>query len=119
MSKSLSWILDDYPKLRIEHPWLKPAVEKLEAHIVGLQDALENVEHDRNNLLCDVERLEVAAKARTTHANQSIYDQGVTDGIEIAAKTIGARGCQCIDDPAFQCIVCVHAAVIRDLKVEP
>ena len=31
MSKPLSWLLDDHPKLRIEHPWLKPAIERLEA----------------------------------------------------------------------------------------
>lgn len=41
MSKPLSWCIDDYPKLKIDHPWLKNAIENLEKEIKRLEAALK------------------------------------------------------------------------------
>ena len=48
MSKPLSWHLDDYPKLKIEHPWLKNAIEKLEKEIERLGESGESLASLRN-----------------------------------------------------------------------
>ena len=65
MSKPLSWHLDDYPKLRIEYPWLKNAIEKLEQDVERLDTAGDKVtlayEHsvlDSAGHLVEIERLE-------------------------------------------------------------
>ena len=58
MSKPLSWRLDDYPKLRIDHPWLKNAIEKLEGDLQKSEYERGIERQAADGLVVKVERLE-------------------------------------------------------------
>lgn len=52
MSKPLSWIIDDYPKLRIEYPWMKGAIERLEKEIERLESEIVKIKTPTGDSKC-------------------------------------------------------------------
>ena len=131
MSKPLSWHLDDYPKLKIEHPWLKNAIEKLENEVKLLEAARKaaaelseerralvlELEDARDRLIAKVERMEEAwdALPRSEAVDQLIASRDEVKRLEVALVVRDVKNDRLRADGIEAAVVIVE----RQLWIQP
>ena len=138
MSKPLSWHLDDYPKLKIEHPLLKNAIEKLENEVKLLEAARKaaaelseerralvlELEDARDRLIAKVERMEEAwdALPRSEAVDQLIASRAEVERLDAAKDILAsqfAHACTANKRGRAEGIEAAVVIVERQLWIQP